>query len=234
MIRSPALVHKCSLTLTTGVQDTTYTANWWILNILTQILSTTCRSFILYIITPPTAKLRWRPYSSVPHVSDPLELHNNNWASWILHPGPTKSDVYSDVIQEAQSNDLLHTLRLSVRLDTPLHGNNARGAKYAVYYASVATHTVLENIKWLRWEVCRIRNVPVPSLGCLFPDIIISKEKLIKFWKHFTFDLFAYSIIDIEIGAIPTWYQLCKLTICAVGKQVQLPVYCSPSWCIMG
>ena len=34
-----------------------------------------------------------------------------------------------------------------MRLDTPLHGNNARGAKYAVYYASVATHTVFENIK---------------------------------------------------------------------------------------
>ena len=44
----------------------------------------------------------------------------------------SKSDVYSDVIQEAQSNDLLHTVRLSVHLDTPLHGNNARGAKYAV------------------------------------------------------------------------------------------------------
>ena len=44
-------------------------------------------------------------------------------------------------------NDLLHTARLLMRLDTPLHGNNARGAKYAVYYASVTTHTVLENIK---------------------------------------------------------------------------------------
>ena len=69
------------------------------------------------------------PVSSVPHVSDRLELHNNNWASGILHSGPSESDVYSDVIQEARSNDLLHTVRLSVRLDTPLHGNNARDAK---------------------------------------------------------------------------------------------------------
>ena len=36
-------------------------------------------------------------------------------------------------IQEAQSNDLLRTAHLSIRLDTPLHGNNARGIKYAVY-----------------------------------------------------------------------------------------------------
>ena len=70
--------------------------------------------------------------SPVPHVSVRLELHNNNWASGILHPGPSKNDVYSDVIQEAQSNDLLHTVRLLVRLDTPLHGNIARGDKYAV------------------------------------------------------------------------------------------------------
>ena len=96
---------------------------------------------------PLTTNLRWRPFSSVSHVSDRLELHNNNRASWILHPGPSESDVYSDVFQEAQWNDLLHTARLLMRLDTPLHGNNARGAKYAVYYASVATHTVFENIK---------------------------------------------------------------------------------------
>ena len=87
------------------------------------------------------------PVSSVPHVSDRLELHNNNRASWILHPGPSESDVYSDVVQEAQWNDLLHTARLLMRLDTPLHGNNARGAKYAVYYTCEATHTVFENIK---------------------------------------------------------------------------------------
>ena len=96
---------------------------------------------------PLTANLRWRPFSSVPHVSDRLELHNNNRASWILHPGPSESDVYSDVVQEARWNDLLHTARLLMRLDTPLHGNNARGAIYVVYYASVATHTVFENIK---------------------------------------------------------------------------------------
>ena len=29
-----------------------------------------------------------------------------------------------------------------MRLDTPLHDNNARGTKYAVYYASVVTRTV--------------------------------------------------------------------------------------------
>ena len=96
---------------------------------------------------PLTANISWRPFSSVPHVSDHLELHNNNRASWILHPGPSESDVYSDVVQEAQWNDLLHTARLLMCLDTPLHGNNARGAKYAVYYASVATHTVFENMK---------------------------------------------------------------------------------------
>ena len=87
------------------------------------------------------------PVSSVPHVSDRLELHNNNWASGSQHPGPSESYVFSDVVQEARSNDLLHTARLSVRLDTPLHGNNAIGAKYAVFYASVVTHTVFENIK---------------------------------------------------------------------------------------
>ena len=102
---------------------------------------------LIMIGRPLTANLRWRPFSSVPHVSDRLELYNNNRASWILHPGPSESDVYSDVVQEAQWNNLLYTARLLMRLDTPLHGNNARGAKYAVYYASVATHTVFENIK---------------------------------------------------------------------------------------
>ena len=53
--------------------------------------------------------------------------------------------------------------------DTPLHGNDARGAKYAAYYASVAMHTVFENIKWLHSELCQIRIVGVPSLACLFP-----------------------------------------------------------------
>ena len=92
-------------------------------------------------------KLRWCLFSSVSHVSDSLELHNNNWASGSKRPGPSESDVYSDVIQEAQSNDLLHTAHLLMRLDTPLHDNNARGTKYAVYYASVVTHTVFENKK---------------------------------------------------------------------------------------
>ena len=99
---------------------------------------------------PLTAKLRWCLFSSVSHVSDRLELHNNNWASGSKHPGPSESDVYSDVIQEARSNDLLHTARLLMRLDTPLHDNNARGTKYAVYRASIVTHTVFENLKkWL-------------------------------------------------------------------------------------
>ena len=56
----------------------------------------------------------------------------------------SKSAIYSDVIQEARSNDLLHTARLLMRLDTPLLDNNARGTKYAVYHASVVTHTVFE------------------------------------------------------------------------------------------
>ena len=67
-----------------------------------------------------------------------MELTNNNWASGSQHPGPSESDV----IQEAQSNDLLRMACLSMRLDTPLHGNNARGTKYAVYYASIVTQTV--------------------------------------------------------------------------------------------
>ena len=68
-------------------------------------------------IRPLTAKLRWCLFSSVSHVSDRLELHNNNWASGSKHPGPSESHVYSNVIQEAQSNDLLHTARLLMRLN---------------------------------------------------------------------------------------------------------------------
>ena len=83
---------------------------------------------------PLTAKLRWCLFSSVSHVSGRLELHNNNSGS--KHPGPSESDVYSDVVQETRSNDLLHTARLLIRLVTPLHDNNARGTKYAVYYAT--------------------------------------------------------------------------------------------------
>ena len=59
-----------------------------------------------------------------------------------------------------------------MRLDTPLHGNNTRGTKYAVYYASVVTHTVFENIKWLRSALWQNRNVSVPSLASLFPVYI--------------------------------------------------------------
>ena len=116
----------------------------------------------------PDSETSLMPVSSVSHVSDRLELHNN-WASGSQHPGPSESDVESDVIQEAQLNDLFHTVRLLMRLDTPLHGNNARGIKYAVYYASVVTHTVFENIKWLRSAPWRNRNVLVPSLASLFP-----------------------------------------------------------------
>ena len=34
---------------------------------------------------------------------------------------------------------------------------------------SNASHTVFENIKWLRSVLCRNRNVAVPSLASLFP-----------------------------------------------------------------
>ena len=108
---------------------------------------TVLRTKLKRYIQAPDSEPSLMPVSSVPHVSDRLELLNNNWASGSQHPGPSESDVFSDVVQEARSNDLLHTVRLSVRLDTPLHGNNAKGAIYAVYYASVATHPVFENIK---------------------------------------------------------------------------------------
>ena len=69
-----------------------------------------------------------------------------------------------------------------MRLDTPLHGNNARGTKYAVYYASVVTHTVFENIKWLRSALWRNRNVSVPSLASLFPgEERGSRKKQLKY-----------------------------------------------------
>ena len=86
----------------------------------------------------PDSETLLMPVSSVPHVSDRLELLNNNWASGSQHPGPSESDV----VQEARSNELLHTVRLSVHLDTPLHGNNARGAKYSVVHEHSNTHSV--------------------------------------------------------------------------------------------
>ena len=67
------------------------------------------------------------------------------------------------------SNYLLCTAHLLMRLDTPLHGNNAKGAKYAVYYVSVVMHTVFENIKWLHSCCVRIKKGPVAFLACLFP-----------------------------------------------------------------
>ena len=99
---------------------------------------------------------------------------------WIFTSGTVRVCLnvtfFRDVIQEAQSKDLLHTSRLSVRLDRPLHGNNARGAKYAVYYASVVTHTVFENIKWLHSALGRNRNVAVLSLACLFPGSLCFQQ----------------------------------------------------------
>ena len=109
-----------------------------------------------------TAKLCWCPFSSVPHVSDHLELHINNWASWTLHRVCLK-------VQEAQLNYLLHTVHLSMRSDMPVWGSNARGAKYAVYYESVVMGTVFENIKWLHSVLCQNKRGPVASFACLFP-----------------------------------------------------------------
>ena len=89
------------------------------------------------------------------------------------HPGPSESGVYSDVIQEAQSNDLLHTARLLMRLDAPLHDNNARGTKYAVYYASVVTHTVFENKKMAALTLFWNWKGSVASLASLFPARVL-------------------------------------------------------------
>ena len=60
-------------------------------------------------------------------------------------------------IHEAQSNDLLRTACSLMRLDTPLHGNNARGTKYTVYYASVLMHSV-RKYKWLHSHCVRIKK----------------------------------------------------------------------------
>ena len=122
-------------------------------------------------LRPLTAKLRWCLFSSVSHVSDCLELHNNNWASGSKHPGPSESDVYSDVIQEAQWNDLLQMASLLMRLDTPLHDNNARGTKYAVYYTSVVTHTVFENEKMAALALFWNWKGSVPSLALYLDDL---------------------------------------------------------------
>ena len=83
-------------------------------------------------------------------------------------------------IQEAQSNYLLRTAHLLIHLDMPLHGNNARGAKYVVYYASVVTHTVFENIKWLHSALCQNKKGPVDSL--VYSLTVCSK---IRHWCHF-------------------------------------------------
>ena len=86
-------------------------------------------------------------------------------------------------IQEAQSNDLLRTARLSMRLYTPLHGNNARCIKCAVYYAHLIplayqvrgvlrersnAHSV-RKYKMAALSLCSNKKGPVASLACLFP-----------------------------------------------------------------
>ena len=77
-------------------------------------------------------------------------------------------------MQEAQSNDLLHTACLLMRLDTPLHDNNARGTKYAVYYAIVETHTVCENKKndctHAVLELKRLSRFPCFFIPCLYVE----------------------------------------------------------------
>ena len=110
---------------------------------------------------PLTAKLHWCPFSSV-------HMFPNTWSCTTTIGLP---EFYIRVclkvmyvwrkIQEAQSNDLLRTCTacLSMRLDTPLLGNNARGIKYAVYYTSNVTHIVFENIKWLHSRCVRIKKV---------------------------------------------------------------------------
>ena len=82
------------------------------------------------------------------------------------------SELYIRVclkVQEAQLNYLLWTVRLSMCLDMPVCGSNTRGAKYAMYYASILTHTLFENIKWLHSALCQNRKGPVASLAWLFP-----------------------------------------------------------------
>ena len=138
-------------------------------------------------VRPLTANLRWRPFSSVPHVSDRLELDNNNRASWFLHPGSSESDVYSDVVQEARWNDLLHTARLLtwlMRLDTPLHGNNAGGAKYAVYYTSVATHPVFENIKMAALRAVSEEKSCSP-FPCFFIPWVSLGSLILRTWRTY-------------------------------------------------
>ena len=109
----------------------------------------------------------------IPHVSDRLELHNNNWDSRTLHPDLSKSGVkFRKPIRTICCTRYMF-VRLSMRPDTPLHGNNERGAKYAVYYASVVTHTVFRNIKCLHSALCQNKIGPVASLACLFPGSIL-------------------------------------------------------------
>ena len=116
---------------------------------------------------PLTAKLRWCPFSSVSHVRPPgVAQQQYYWASWTLYLGSSESS-------ETPSNYLLHTVRLSmcpdISWDMHLCGSNSRGAKYAVYYASVVMHTVFKNIKWLHSALCQNKKGPVTSIACLFP-----------------------------------------------------------------
>ena len=84
------------------------------------------------------------PYSSSHYIAQWLhgDYSSSYYVALWLH-----GDYHCDNVVTGPWNNLLHTACLLMHLDTSLHGNNARGAKYAVYYASVATHTVFENIK---------------------------------------------------------------------------------------
>ena len=147
-------------------------------------------------------------------------------------------------IQEAQSNYLLRTARLLMRQDMPLHGNNARGAKYTVYYASVVTHTVFENIKWLHLRCVRIKKGPVASLACLFPGCRLWK------WKRPVVGWVSHSYLSDKSEAWKkllrykhgTQCNICKRTICWCSLIVESEVHCnlwffepcfgaSPVWC---
>ena len=86
---------------------------------------------------PLTAKLRWCLFSSVSHVSNRLELHNNNWASGSKHPG----SIWKWRLQWRSSGSPIErsvahgTLIDAPRYPSPWHFN-ARGTKNAVYYAT--------------------------------------------------------------------------------------------------
>ena len=133
------------------------------------------------------------------HMSDRQELHNNNWASWTLHLGSSESS-------EPPSNYLLHTVRLSMCPDMPLCGSNSRGAKYAVYYASVVMHTVFKNIKWLHSALCQNKKSPVASINymnahCAYCTSIAQCSALSACIKCFYLELICYFRNFVEFVA---------------------------------